>query len=184
MKKNLILLLMLSALLWVGCGKEAAVVSEAYDYDGALKGKLAHGQGQLFENGQLIYEGSFKDGIIDGEGKLYENGELVYEGAFVEAMALGKGTFYRRGVVYFSGEVVENSGSVMSMEGLLHTEEGIPYFQGGLTMEGDILSLKSPGVLLYPEGEKMYEGPFVDNAPTDDGTYFSLDGEIIEKPKP
>lgn len=177
--KALWLFVLILALTITGCSSKTEV-SEQFDYDGELKGNLAHGSGTLKEEGVLIYEGEFKDGIIHGQGKLYESNVLKYEGEFKDAKALGKGTIYSKaGKKMFEGTIAENDGEIYKGTGTLYNDLEEPVYQGEITVKGDKVEFAGKGKILYPNGEVFYEGDLKDGMPAGKGTYYDLEGTVL-----
>ena len=180
-KKALWLFVLILALTITGCSSKTEV-SEQFDYDGELKGNLAHGSGTLHESGALIYEGEFKDGIIHGQGKLYESNVLKYEGEFKDAKALGKGTIYSKaGKKMFEGTITENDGEIYKGTGTLYNDQEEPAYQGEIIVKGDKVEFAGKGKILYPSGEVFYEGELKDGMPAGKGIYYDLEGTVLKE---
>lgn len=166
-----------------GCSNKPAV-SEQFDYDGELKGNLAHGVGTLYEEGVLIYEGEFINGIINGQGKIYQDGLLKYEGQFKDAQALGKGILYSKaGTKMFEGTITENDGQSYKGTGTLFNDQGEPVYQGEITVKGSRVEFADRGKILYPTGDVFYDGELKDGMPAGKGTYFEPEGNILQENK-
>jgi len=162
-----------------GCGSSTPEVSEQFDYEGELKGNLAHGLGAIYEDGMLVYEGTFEDGIISGRGSYYENGVLRYEGEIRQAVPLGEGTIYRQGMRLFSGEILKNEGDTMTLRGIVYNSDEEPFYSGDLEIQGDAILLPASGTLLYPSGAVYYIGDLDDGLPVRVGTYYAEDGSVL-----
>lgn len=178
--KVLWLFVLILALAITGCASKTEV-SEQFNYEGELKGNLAHGSGTLHEDGVLIYEGEFKDGIIHGQGKLYENNVLKYEGEFKNAKSLGKGIIYSKtGKKIFEGTITENDGEICKGTGILYNDQEEPVYQGEITVKGEKVEFAGKGKILYPSGQVFYEGELKDGMPSGKGTYYDPEGTILK----
>jgi hypothetical protein len=169
----------LALLAAAGCGSDAPEVSDQFDYEGELKGNLAHGYGAIYEDGQLVYEGTFEDGLISGSGRFYENGVLRYEGEIRQTLILGRGTIYREGRTLFDGEILENRNDVLTVDGILFDADEQPFYSGELVIDGTAIRFPPTGKLLYPSGEVYYEGELADGLPAGAGTYYDVSGAIL-----
>lgn len=178
--KSLWLCVLVLTLVLSGCSNKTEVSAD-FDYEGELKGDLAHGLGTLYKEGVLIYEGEFKNGIIHGHGKLYENGLLKYEGEFKDAQALGKGIIYSKdGKKMFEGTIAKNDGESYEGNGTLYNELEEPVYQGEIMVKGDNVTFPEKGKILYPTGAVFYDGELEDGMPAGKGTYYDPEGSILQ----
>lgn len=181
--KAVFIMILILTLGLAGCSNKPAV-SEQFDYDGELKGNLAHGVGTLYEEGVLIYEGEFKNGIINGQGKIYQDGLLKYEGQFKDAQALGKGILYSKaGTKMFEGTITENDGQSYKGTGTLFNDQEEPAYLGEIIVKGSKVEFAARGKILYPTGDVFYDGELKDGMPAGKGTYFDPEGNILQENK-
>ena len=73
-------------------------------YCGEWSGGYRSGRGIVYENGEKRYEGEFRQSLYHGEGKLYQNGEVVYIGSFKEGRRDGFGVSYHHQQMCYKGE--------------------------------------------------------------------------------
>lgn len=73
-------------------------------YCGEWYGRERSGRGIAYENGEKRYEGEFLHSLYHGEGKLYQNGEVVYVGSFKEGRRDGFGTAYCQKEIRYKGQ--------------------------------------------------------------------------------
>ncbi|KUO76095.1 MAG: hypothetical protein APF81_14835 [Desulfosporosinus sp. BRH_c37] len=179
--KTVFIMILILALGLAGCSSKPTV-SEQFDYEGELKGNLAHGLGTLYEEGVLFYEGEFNNGLINGQGKIYQDGLLKYEGQFKDAQALGQGTLYSKaGKKLFEGTITENDGQTYKGTGTLYNDQEEPVYLGEITVKGSRVGLVDRGKILYPSGEVFYEGELKDGMPAGKGTYYDLEGTVLKE---
>ena len=159
-------------------------------YIGYFKNNKYNGIGILYSNEQIKYEGNFLDGeyngigieyLINGKRKMmYEKGKPlkecygilydknnneIYQGLLKEQKpknAKSASIYYDYGKIKYIGNF---SDFKFNGKGILYYDNGkykneIIYFNG--IFKNDKLEI---GILFSPEGNKLYEGEFIDNYP-------------------
>lgn len=134
-------------------------------YRGEFRDGLRDGQGRLELRDGTVYEGSFAQGLYHGQGHLvWAAGE--YEGEFVDGKRHGQGRY-----TDVTGAVWEGQYKVGELDG-----EGSFEFED-TTYTGGFRNGKFHGHGRYQVGDEFWEGEFVDDTLTGQGTYVSRSGE-------
>ena len=120
-------------------------------YKGEMMNNKYEGRGILYNDyGDIIYNGYFSNNDYDGFGNEFKNKKLVYEGFFNNGKKNGKGSLY-------------------------YNNKNQIYFTGIFN-----ISKFNEGITYSPDGEKIYEGLFINNRPKEGKNLklFDLDGEL------
>jgi hypothetical protein len=137
-----------------------------------LEGQLV--QGKMLTNDVLEYEGQFLDFYFHGEGKLYEYGQLSYEGDFVEGSKHGDGKeFYIPGGLMFEGSY--NMGSKEGYGTLYYHNEN-KWYEGDFSHG----RFHGNGKFYNEQGKLTYDGEFESNLMHGTGTLYFGNGDRFE----
>ena len=113
-------------------------------YRGGYVDKKYEGRGTLYDyKGAIIYNGYFLNNEYNEFGNEFKNNKLIYEGFYINGKKNGKGILY-----YDDNEKI--------------------YFNGIFEMDNYV-----EGILFAPNGEKIYEGLFMNNNPKE-GNNFKI----------
>ena len=147
---------------------EGSYKSSKFSYTGQWDQGWMDGEGSIaFSNGDK-YEGTFHSNLIDGIGHYgFANGNW-YEGEFINGKMNGLGVFQFKNGDRFDGEFV--NGKIYG-DGTLYlvSKSGTVSITGFWPKEGGYPKEAS---ILFADGD-LYEGPLVNGAPTQDGTWVS-----------
>lgn len=158
-----------------------------YLYYGELKDNMPHGEGVLFELGDLYYVvsyiGEFKKGQFHGDGidfgEIYGDFyQVLYEGEFE------KGKYSGEGVQYYVVEDITNSEHSTVREEMLNTIEvnnvaAFPLQYSSISGSGTFVDDQLEGeenVMYYPDGNVLYKGETREGNIHGEGIVYYQDG--------
>lgn len=127
------------------------------------------------EEGRLSYEGDVVDGLFEGLGKTQnEDGSVAFDGVFkVGHPASGCAMQYyddAREHIMYEGNV--SDGGVKEGFGVFYWENGNKKYQGEFVQDQYCNDGDVAAILFYENGEKEYEGSFKDNQKNGQGVSY------------
>ena len=134
---------------------------------------------KLYEiNGYLKYKGDIFDYSYHGNGKIYEGGNLIFDGILNKGNKV-KGILYDNNIKKYDGEFKNDLYNGFGKLYILDDENNnYLYYEGNfINME-----ISGKGIKYYKNGSKKIEGEFTDIF-TYDGIYYNPYGQIIFKGK-
>ena len=145
-------------------------------YEGNMKNSVPHGIGtEYLDDGTLSYKGSFKNNLYHGHGQDYtENGEIRYVGNFKNGVENGKGVYHTE-----NGNFMEGTSKNGHLEGKIKVYSPDRRILAIYTYVNGNANGKA--VKYHLNGNKKFQGMFVDNLEHGPGTEYNEDGTILRK---
>ena len=129
-------------------------------------------------NGYLKYEGDIFDYSYHGNGKIYEGGNLIFDGILNKGNKV-KGILYHNNIKKYDGEFKNEVYNGFGKLYILDDENNNYLYYEGFFIN---MEISGKGIKYYKNGSKKIEGEFTDIF-TYDGIYYNPYGKIIFKGK-
>jgi len=129
-------------------------------------------------NGYLIYEGDIFDYSYHGNGKIYEGGNLIFDGILNKGNKV-KGILYHNNIKKYDGEFKNGAYHGFGKLYILDDENNNYLYYEGYFVN---MEISGKGIKYYKNGSKKIEGEFTDIF-TYNGIYYNPYGQIVLKGK-
>lgn len=145
-------------------------------YEGDFKNNALNGKGKEYSQGGILtYKGGFKNNLYHGHGEDYfAEGDIRYIGKFKNGVEHGKGTYYTE-----QGNMLEGISKNGQLEGKV--KEYTPNRRIHAIYKYSNGEANGKGIIFHTNGNKKFEGMFVESIRHGPGTEYNEDGTILRK---